>query len=132
MFIDNAVDAATGTIQVKASVDNAGEALAPGQFFNVRLPLGIWAGAATLPAEAVQHGPQGTYVFVVKPDQGIEQRRIVLADSRDGVAVVTDGLRDGDAVVTDGHLRLTPKSKVSVKSPGQPGGKATAGPAAAR
>lgn len=112
VFIDNAVDASTGTIQVKASAANDSEALAPGQYLNVRLPLGVWAGAATLPAEAVQQGPQGSYVFVVKPDMGIEQRKIVLVDSRDGVAVVTQGLKDGETVVTDGHLRLTPKSKV--------------------
>jgi multidrug efflux system membrane fusion protein len=114
VFIDNAVDTGTGTLQVKASVSNADEALSPGQFLTVRLPLGVWSGAATLPAEAVQQGPQGTYVFVVKPDQGIEQRKIVLADSRDGIAVVTQGLQEGETVVTDGHLRLTPKSKVKI------------------
>jgi multidrug efflux system membrane fusion protein len=129
-FIDNAVDAGTGTIQVKASAGNDKETLAPGQFLNVRLPLGVWADAATLPAEAVQQGPQGSYVFVVKPDMGIEQRKVVLADSRDGVAVVTQGLKDGETVVTDGHLRLTPKSKVSVKAPGKPDGKGEAKPEA--
>jgi membrane fusion protein, multidrug efflux system len=128
VFIDNAVDPATGTIQVKASAANDNEALAPGQFVSVRLPLGTWSGAATLPAEAIQQGPQGSYVFVVKPDMmGIEQRKIVLADSRDGLAVVTEGLKDGETVVTDGHLRLTPKSKVSIKAPGKTEAK---GPAA--
>lgn len=121
VFIDNAVDAATATIQVKASAGNDDEALTPGQFLDVRVPLGVWAGAATLPAEAVQQGPQGTYVFVVKPDQGVEQRKIALMDSRDGMAIVTQGLRDGETVVTDGHLRLTLKSKVSVKEPGKAG-----------
>jgi len=121
VFIDNAVDAATATIQVKASAGNDDEALTPGQFLDVRVPLGVWAGAATLPAEAVQQGPQGTYVFVVKPDQGVEQRKIALVDSRDGMAIVTQGLRDGETVVTDGHLRLTLKSKVSVKEPGKAG-----------
>jgi multidrug efflux system membrane fusion protein len=127
VFIDNAVDAGTGTIQVKASAANDNEALAPGQFVSVRLPLGMWSGAATLPAEAIQQGPQGSYVFVVKPDKGIEQRKIALADSREGVAVVTQGLNDGETVVTDGHLRLTPKSKVSIKEPGKAEAK---GPAA--
>lgn len=121
VFVDNAVDASTATIQVKASAGNDDEALTPGQFLDVRVPLGVWAGAATLPAEAVQQGPQGTYVFVVKPDQGVEQRKIALVDSRDGMAIVTQGLRDGETVVTDGHLRLTLKSKVSVKEPGKAG-----------
>lgn len=125
VFIDNTVDPATGTIQIKASATNDNEALAAGQFLNARLPLGVWSGAATLPAEAIQQGPQGSYVFVVKPDKGIEQRKVALADSRDGVAVVTQGLSDGETVVTDGHLRLTPKSKVSVKEPGKPEAKGT-------
>ncbi len=130
VFIDNAVDTGTGTIQLKASAANDNETLAPGQFVAVRLKLGTWAGAATLPAEAVQQGPQGSYVYVVKPDMGIEQRKIVLVDSRDGVAVVTQGLKDGETVVTDGHLRLTPKSKVSIKAPGKLDGKGEAKPEA--
>ena len=113
-FIDNAVDSSTGTIQLKAIVDNADQGLAPGQFVTVRLALDTWKQAATLPAEAIQQSPQGSFVFVIKADQGIEQRKVVLVDSRDGVAVVTQGLADGETVVTDGHLRLTPKSKVKV------------------
>lgn len=120
-FIDNTVDAASGTIQMKASTANQGEQLTPGQFLDVRLTLGHWQKAATLPAEAIQQGPQGTYVFVVKPDKGIEQRKVSLADSRDGTAIVTQGLNDGETVVTDGHLRLTLKSKVSIKEPGKAG-----------
>ncbi len=120
-FIDNTVDAATGTIQMKATTPNLHEQLAPGQFLTVRLTLGQWSQAATVPAEAIQQGPQGTYVFVVKPDKGIEQRKVTLADSRDGTAIVTHGLNDGETVVTDGHLRLTLKSKVSIKEPGKAG-----------
>lgn len=120
-FIDNTVDAATGTIQMKATTPNLREQLAPGQFLTVRLTLGQWSQAATVPAEAIQQGPQGTYVFVVKPDKGIEQRKVTLADSRDGTAIVTHGLNDGETVVTDGHLRLTLKSKVSIKEPGKAG-----------
>ena len=118
-FIDNTVDIGSGTIQLKASTPNKQESLGPGQFVNVRLALGQWLGAATLPAEAIQQGPQGSYVFVVKPDKGIEQRNVTLADSRDGVAIVTEGLQGGETVITDGHLRLTPKSKVSIKELGK-------------
>jgi multidrug efflux system membrane fusion protein len=123
-FIDNTVDVGTGTIQMKANTPNAKEQLAPGQFLNVRLTLGYWKNAAIVPAEAIQQGPQGVYVFVVKPDKGIEQRKVTLADSRDGTAIVTQGLNDGETVVTDGHLRLTLKSKVSIKEPGKAGAKA--------
>lgn len=121
-FIDHAVDPGTGTIQLKASTPNDGEVLAPGQFLHVRLAIGQWQGAATLPAEAIQQGPGGAFVFVVKPDRGLEQRKVTLADSRDGVAIVTQGLQDGETVVTDGHLRLTLKSKVKIGAEAPPGG----------
>ncbi len=114
-FIDNAVDAGTGTIQLKASTPNDKERLSPGQFLNVRIALDQWHSAATLPAEAIQQGPHGAFVLVVKPDKGIEQRKVTLVDSREGTAIVTQGLQGGETVVTDGHLRLTPKSKVSIK-----------------
>jgi multidrug efflux system membrane fusion protein len=82
-----------------------------------RLPLGVWSGAATLPAEAIQQGPQGSYVFVVKPDKGIEQRKVVSRrQPRRRRPWVTQGLSDGETVVTDGHLRLTLKSKVKISS----------------
>ncbi len=114
-FIDNAVDAGTGTIQLKASTPNDKERLSPGQFLSVRIALDQWHSAATLPAEAIQQGPHGAFVLVVKPDKGIDQRKVTLVDSREGIAIVTQGLQGGETVVTDGHLRLTPKSKVSIK-----------------
>lgn len=120
-FMDNAVDTATGTIQLKALVANDEEVLAPGQFVQVQIGIGIWKGVATLPAEAVQQGPDGAFVFVVKPDQGIEQRKVELIERRQDLAVVASGLADGETVVTDGHLRLTAKSKVQVKSPAKIG-----------
>jgi multidrug efflux system membrane fusion protein len=127
VFIDNAVDGGTGTIQLKARAGNENEALTPGQYVAVRVPLGLWQNAATLPAEAIQQGPQGAYVVLVKQDKGIEQRKVSLADSREGIAVVTQGLQGGETVVTDGHLRLTPKSKVSIREPGKEGGKPAPG-----
>lgn len=119
-FMDNAVDSATGTIQLKAQVANDDEALAPGQFVQVELGIGAWKNIATLPAEAVQQGPDGAFVFVVKPDLGIEQRKVELIERRQDLAIVGSGLTGGESVVTDGHLRLTPKSKVQIKAPRQP------------
>jgi multidrug efflux system membrane fusion protein len=114
-FIDNAVDPATGTIQLKATLANADEALAPGQFVTVSLALEVLKGVATVPAEAVQQGPHGAFAFVVRDDLGIEQRGVEVIDNRDGMAVIDRGLKEGETVVTDGHLRLTPKSRVQVK-----------------
>jgi multidrug efflux system membrane fusion protein len=111
-FLDNAVDTASGTLLLRATVANADAALTPGQFVQVRLALATWTAAATVPAEAVQQGPEGSYVYVVRADQGVEQRRVTLAESSAGMAVITAGLKAGERVVTDGHLRLTPKSKV--------------------
>lgn len=113
-FMDSTVDSATGTIQLKALVANDDEALAPGQFVQVALVTGTWKNIATVPAEAVQQGPDGSFVFVVGPDQGIELRKVSLIDRRQDLAVVGSGVVAGESVVTDGHLRLTPKSKVMV------------------
>lgn len=113
-FIDHSVDTATGTIQLKATLANADAALTPGQFMQVRLGLGVWPQAALVPAEAVQQGPQGAFVFVVQDDQTLTMRPVELAESRDEVEVITRGLSAGDIVVIDGHVRLTPKSTVKV------------------
>lgn len=117
-FLDNAVDAATGTIRLKAVLENREEALTPGQFLDVGLTLETLRGAVTVPAEAVQQGPEGSFVFVLKPDQGVETRPVGLATVVDGVAALDRGLQAGEVVVTDGHSRLTPGAKVKIKTPG--------------
>jgi membrane fusion protein, multidrug efflux system len=110
-FIDNAVDSATGTIQVKATLANDAEALTPGQFVNVALVLETLPQALTVPSEAVQQGPDGPFLYVVV--DGVAQlRKVHLAATQDGLSVVTDGLAAGETVVTDGQLRLTPGAKV--------------------
>jgi len=114
-FLDNAVDAASGTIRMKAVLANRDEHLTPGQFLDVGLTLETLSGAVTVPAEAVQQGPEGSFVFVVKADQTTEQRPVKLALTRNGVAALAEGLSAGEMVVTDGHSRLTPKSKVKIK-----------------
>ncbi len=114
-FLDNRVDAGTGTIQMKAVLDNKDEGLTPGQFLEVSLVLETLKSVVTVPAEAIQQGPEGSFVFVVQPDQGVKQRPVQVALIRDGRAALTEGLQAGDAVVTDGQSRLTPKSKVKIK-----------------
>ncbi|MCP5277603.1 MAG: efflux RND transporter periplasmic adaptor subunit [Thiobacillus sp.] len=116
-FLDNAVDAATGTIRMKAVLANQDERLTPGQFLDVNLVLETLRDVVTVPAEAVQQGPEGSFVYVVQPDQTARQQPVKLALTRDGRAALREGLAAGDTVVTDGHSRLTPRSKVKIKEP---------------
>jgi multidrug efflux system membrane fusion protein len=111
-FLDNAVDATTGTVQMKAQLANEGERLSPGQFVDVSLAIETLAQAVTVPAEAIQQGPGGSYVYVVKDDQTVEMRKLTLAATQHGVAAIKEGLAAGEDVVTDGQLRLVPGAKV--------------------
>lgn len=112
-FLDNAVNPIAGTVQLKARLENARETAMPGQFANVALLLGSIRGAVTLPAEAIQQGPDGALVFVVKDDRTVEIRRVEVASTQGRVAVVSKGIRTGETVVTDGHVRLYPGAHVN-------------------
>jgi multidrug efflux system membrane fusion protein len=107
-FIDNAVDATTGTILMKALLPNEDEKLTPGQFLSVRLLLDTLIETPVIPNEAVQQGAEGNFVFVVGGDDRVEMRKIIIGASHDGLTAVTKGIRHGEIVVTDGHLRLAP------------------------
>jgi multidrug efflux system membrane fusion protein len=113
-FIDNSTDVTTGTIKLKAEFPNADKALWPGQFVNVVLTLAQQKGAIVTPAAALQNGPNGQYVFVVKPDQTVELRQVNVARTEGDDAVVASGLAPGDRVVTTGQLRLAPGTRVSI------------------
>jgi membrane fusion protein, multidrug efflux system len=115
-FVDNAVDATTGTITLKALFDNRDGALWPGQFVNVAVTLSNRPNAIVIPSQAVQNSQKGTYVFVVKNDKGVEMRPVKVQQNVDQLAVIDHGVSAGETVVTDGQLRLTPKSKVEVKA----------------
>lgn len=113
-FVDNAVDAATSTVQLKGTFENAGEALWPGQFVPVALNLGDEPDRVVAPAAAVQTGQQGTYVFVVGPDGATELRPVTVNRHDEVEAVVDRGLAGGETVVVEGHLRVVPGGKVTV------------------
>lgn len=113
-FVDNAIDPQTGTIQLKATVDNADRGLWPGELVNVALRLGEEQAVVT-PESAVQSGQQGDYVFIVKPDQTVESRPVKVARSVGDDVVIAEGLEGGETVVTDGQLRLVPGAKVTIK-----------------
>lgn len=114
-FIDNTIDRTTGTFVVRATFENADRRLWPGQFVNVTLVLTNQPDAVVVPSQALQAGQQGTYVFVVRPEQTVEMRPVVVGRSINGDTVVEKGLQPGETVVTDGQLRLTPDAKVEVR-----------------
>ena len=119
-FIDNAVDMTTGTIQLKATFPNEDNTLWPGQFVQVALTLSDLTNAIVVPSQAVQTGQTGDFIYVVKPDQTVEQRPVNIGITFQGRTVVQSGLKAGETVVTDGQLRLEPCVKVSIKSAIQP------------
>ncbi|TMI21572.1 MAG: efflux RND transporter periplasmic adaptor subunit [Betaproteobacteria bacterium] len=117
IFIDNAVDPSTGTIRLRAQFGNADAALWPGQFVNVSVRLYEQADALIVPAQAVQTGPEGQYVYVVGDDLLADLRRIKVQRIDGERAIVASGLAKGDRVVTRGQLRLGPKTKVQLAKP---------------
>jgi multidrug efflux system membrane fusion protein len=122
---DNHVDPNTGTVQMKAKFPNTDRKLWPGQFVNVRLTVQTLQNAVTVPATAVNQGPNGPFVFVVNDNQARIQP-VKVATTQDFTAVIQDGIKPGDTVVTDGQLSLRPGSKVRERAqgagPGAPGG----------
>jgi multidrug efflux system membrane fusion protein len=114
-FINNSVDAATGTIQLKGTFENKDRSLWPGQFINVVLTLTTQQNAVVMPSAALQAGQQGQYVFVVKPDLTVESRPVTVAWSYGDLAVVAQGVTPGEKVVTDGQLNLITGVKVELK-----------------
>ncbi len=119
-FVDNAVDATTGTIRLKAVFPNADKALWPGQFVNTNLKLYDQTDALVVPTQAVQTGPNGQFVFVVKPDMTTEVRSVEVERSDGADAVIAKGLHKGEQVVITGQLRLAPGAKVTIaKSPAE-------------
>jgi membrane fusion protein, multidrug efflux system len=119
--IDNAIDQPTGTIRLKAVFDNADERLWPGEFVNVRLILSVRKGAATVPAQTVQDGPDGSFAYVIKQDNTVERRPVEVAAVQDGIAVIAKGLSLGDRVVVEGQYRLTNGARVKIEATA-PGG----------
>ncbi|MEQ1871764.1 MAG: efflux RND transporter periplasmic adaptor subunit, partial [Vicinamibacterales bacterium] len=115
-FVDNLIDRTTGTIRVKGTFDNRGRQLWPGQFVNVTVTLTTVQNAVTVPSLAVQTGPQGTFIYVVKADQSAEVRLVTVERTRGDTSIIAKGVQPGETVVTDGQLRLTPGSRVSIKT----------------
>jgi len=109
--IDNTVDAGTGTIRLKAVFSNQHSLLWPGQFVNAVLTMDTQT-ATVIPAEAVQAGQQGSFVYVVKSDQTVEPRPVTVGETVAGKVIVQQGLASGETVVIDGQSRLFPGAKI--------------------
>ena len=120
---DNAIDAVTGTIKIKAEFANADGTLFPNQFVNIKLQVNTLEDALAVPSTAVQRGAQGTFVYVVKPDSSVTVRRVRIGTTEGDWVSVQGDLAAGDKVVTDGADRLREGAKVEViASPARPGG----------
>jgi multidrug efflux system membrane fusion protein len=120
LTIDNQIDVTTGTGRLKAEFSNPGDELWPNQFVNIHLLLETRKDTLVIPAAAVQRGPQGTYVFVVKPDKTVEVRPITVAISQNNLTAVSNGLSPNETVVTDGQDKLQAGSKVEPRGAGRP------------
>jgi multidrug efflux system membrane fusion protein len=116
-LIDNTIDQATGTIHLKATYANEDERLWPGEFVNVRVILRMRRSVPTVPSQTVQQGPEGDYAYVIRKDDTVERRNIVVAATEEGLAVVTKGLKPGERVVVDGQYRLTDGARVRIAPP---------------
>jgi multidrug efflux system membrane fusion protein len=118
--IDNQIDQTTGTAKLKAVFDNADNQLWPNQFVNANLLLETRKDSTVLPTAAILRGPQGTYVYAVKPDNTVEARTVGVSLTQGNITVITSGVNTGDTVVTDGQDKLQTGSKIEFRS-GNPG-----------
>lgn len=117
-FVDNGVDAATGTILLKAEFPNGDRALWPGEFVGVNLVLYVQPKACVVPATAVLEGQDGSTIFVLQPDHTVLSKPVTVQRATGDVAVIASGVSPGDSVVVDGQSRLANKSRVIVQKGG--------------
>ena len=110
---NNTISTATGTISLKATFENPRDRLWPGQFVTTRVQVSTLHKAVTVPTIAVQHGPDGLFVYVVTPDQTVSQRPLEVGYQDHGFSVVTKGLSANETVVLSGQSRLSPGTRVA-------------------
>jgi multidrug efflux system membrane fusion protein len=111
--IDNQIDQTSGTVRFKATAPNQDGALFPNQFVNARLLVDTQRNVVTVPSAAVQHSPDSTFVYVVKPDNTVETRTVKVPATEGDRSLVESGLSAGELVVTDGTDRLQPGAPVA-------------------
>ena len=123
--IDNEINQATATVRLKAIFQNPDHRLWPNQFVKARVKLKTRKGALVVPAAVVQHGPQGTFAYVVGPDSTVAVRELKVISVEGEQAIIGKGLEADDVVVVSGQAQLRPGARVSV---GKPAASAAAGP----
>jgi multidrug efflux system membrane fusion protein len=114
---NNAIDASTGTIQLKATFQNDDDALWPGEFVNARLRVDTLHQAVTIPIAAIQHGPNGLFIYTVKPDNTVQEQAIDVTYQDEQIAVIPKGVDTGENVVLSGQSRLAPGTRVATNAP---------------
>jgi multidrug efflux system membrane fusion protein len=116
--IDNEIDPTTGTAKLKAVFDNKDNALWPNQFVNANLLLETQKKSTVLPTAAILRGPQGSFVYLVKPDKTVEARKVTISLTQGTITTVSGGLNPGDTVVTDGQDKLQTGSPIELRNSG--------------
>jgi multidrug efflux system membrane fusion protein len=116
-LIDNQVNASTGTVMLQATFPNDDEALWPGEFVTARLIISVRRDAVTVPVRSVMDGPDGSYVYVIRPDDTVERQDVQVAARPDDIAVIETGLSGGESIVLDGQYRLANDVKVQIQKP---------------
>ncbi len=120
LAIDNTIDQSTGTIRLKAEFANKDRKLWPGQFVNASLHVRTDKNTVMLPASAVLRGPEGSYVFVIRPDSTAAYRRVTAEVLQGNRAIIRQGLRAGERVVVEGQYRLRNGARVTITEPRRP------------
>lgn len=119
LTIDNTIDQTTGTGKLKAVFDNKNNELWPNQFVNARLLLETRKNVTVIPSAAIQRGPKGDYLFVVKADKTVDMRSVNVVLTQANKSIVSQGISPDEVVVTDGQDKLQANSKVEPRSGGQ-------------
>src|SRR5262249_21499808 len=121
--IDNQIDPATRTVRLKASYPNTDDVLYPNQFVNARVLIDVLHESVLAPAEAIQRGPQGAYVYVVKPDKVAQMRRIQLGASEGATVAIRSGVTEGEWVIGNSAKRVQdgPRPEPTVRKAAPPG-----------
>ena len=114
LLIDNQINQTTGTIRLRATFPNAQRLLWPGELVNARLLLRTEPDGLTIAAGAVQQGPNGSYVYVIMPDQSVQVRPVEVAQISEGQALINSGLKANETVVVDGQYKLQPGTHVKI------------------
>jgi membrane fusion protein, multidrug efflux system len=114
LLIDNQADSTSGTVRLKATFPNSADKLWPGTFVNAHIITRVQHDGLSVPLTAVLQGPQGPYVYVIKPDRTVETRLVTVGQSRSNQVLISSGLAAGETVVTAGHYGLSEGRKVAI------------------